>query len=65
MVILQATWCFLEDRILNWSPIATKCYLIGSTFLTKEVHNAIFQLDKEKAPGPDGFSLAMSKSVGM
>ena len=49
----------MEDRRIGLiSHYNKECYLVGSTFLEKKVHNVIFQLDKEKALGPNGFSIA-------
>ena len=45
---------------LDWSPISTQSaeWLVRS-FLEEEVCCVVFQLNKEKALGPDGFTIAL------
>ncbi|RVW20591.1 hypothetical protein CK203_115257 [Vitis vinifera] len=38
---------------------------LDSPFSEEEIFNAIFQLDRDKAPGPDGFTIAVFQIVGM
>ena len=45
---------------LDWSPISGEsASRLESLFTEEEISKAIFQLDKDKAPGPDGFTIAM------
>ena len=45
---------------IDWSPILEKsASRLDSPFSEEEIFNAIFQLDGGKAPGPDGFTIAM------
>lgn len=49
----------------NWKSMEfTQCNLssLGDPFMEKEVTDAIAQLPKDKAPGPDGFSVAFFKA---
>ena len=51
---------------LDHSPIATNNVIwLDSPVLEEEVHNVVFQLDKEKALGLMVFPLHCSKSVRM
>ena len=50
---------------LDWSPILGESVLrLDSPFIEEEISKAIFQLDRDKAPGPDGFTIAVFQ-VGM
>ncbi|RVW63722.1 hypothetical protein CK203_052746 [Vitis vinifera] len=45
---------------LNWSPISEEsASRLDSPFIEEEISKAIFQLDRDKAPGPDGFTIAI------
>ncbi|RVW47466.1 putative ribonuclease H protein [Vitis vinifera] len=45
---------------IDWSPISEESVSrLDSPFSEVEIYNAIFQLDKDKAPGPDGFTIAV------
>ena len=45
---------------LQWSPISRESAAwLDQPFSEEEVRLVVFQLNKEKAPGPDGFSMAL------
>ncbi|RVW43795.1 hypothetical protein CK203_074062 [Vitis vinifera] len=45
---------------LDWSPISEESALrLESSFTEEEISKAIFQLDRDKAPGPNGFTIAV------
>ncbi|RVX06781.1 hypothetical protein CK203_014972 [Vitis vinifera] len=45
---------------IDWSPISEEsASRLDSPFSEEEIFNAIFQLDRDKAPGPDGFTIAV------
>ena len=45
---------------LDWSPISAQSVeLLDRPFLEEEVRYAIFQLNRDKAPGSDGFTMAL------
>ena len=45
---------------LNWSPISGESApRLESPFTEKEISKATFQLDMDKAPGPDGFTITV------
>ncbi|RVW93866.1 Transposon TX1 uncharacterized 149 kDa protein [Vitis vinifera] len=45
---------------LDWSPISEESALrLESPFTEEEISKAIFQLDRDKALGPDGFTIAI------
>ncbi|RVX08445.1 putative ribonuclease H protein [Vitis vinifera] len=45
---------------IDWSPISEEsASRLDSPFAEVEIFNVIFQLDRDKAPGPDGFTIAM------
>ena len=49
-----------EVEGLDWSPISgDSASRLDSPFTEEEIPKAIFQLDKDKAPGPDGFTIAV------
>ena len=55
-------WRILEVRRvrLDWSPISAESVArLERAFTEEEIHQAIFQLDKVKALGPNGFTIAM------
>ncbi|RVW55793.1 LINE-1 retrotransposable element ORF2 protein [Vitis vinifera] len=45
---------------IDWAPISEESAIwLDRPFSEEEVRMAVFQLNKEKAPGPDGFTLAV------
>ena len=43
---------------IDWSPISGEsASRLDSPFSEEEIFTAIFQLDRDKAPGPDGFTI--------
>ncbi|RVW25228.1 Transposon TX1 uncharacterized 149 kDa protein [Vitis vinifera] len=45
---------------IDWSPISEEsASRLYSLFSEKEIFNVIFQLDRDKAPEPDGFTIAV------
>ncbi|RVX13214.1 hypothetical protein CK203_017852 [Vitis vinifera] len=45
---------------LDWSPISSEsASRLESPFTEEEISKAIFQMDRDKAPGPDGFTIAV------
>ena len=43
----------------DWSPISGEsAFRLESPFIEEEIFKAIFQMDRDKAPGPDGFTIA-------
>ncbi|RVW81340.1 putative mitochondrial protein [Vitis vinifera] len=49
-----------QERGLDWSPIfGESASRLESPFTEEEISKAIFQLDRDKAPGPNGFTIAM------
>ncbi|RVW64329.1 Transposon TX1 uncharacterized 149 kDa protein [Vitis vinifera] len=45
---------------LDWSPISEEsASRLDSFFTEEEISKAIFQLDRDKVPGPDGFTIAV------
>ncbi|RVW76018.1 hypothetical protein CK203_055322 [Vitis vinifera] len=45
---------------IDWSPISEEsASRLDSPFAEAEIFNAIFQLDRDKASGPDGFTIAV------
>ncbi|RVW12452.1 LINE-1 retrotransposable element ORF2 protein [Vitis vinifera] len=45
---------------IDWSPISEEsAFRLDFPFAEAEIFNAIFQLDRDKAPGPDGFTIAV------
>ncbi|RVX19456.1 LINE-1 retrotransposable element ORF2 protein [Vitis vinifera] len=45
---------------LDWSPISREsASRLESPFTEEEIYKAIFQMDRDKAPGPDGFTIAV------
>ncbi|RVW26859.1 Transposon TX1 uncharacterized 149 kDa protein [Vitis vinifera] len=51
---------FLRVEGIDWSPISEEsASRLDSPFSEEEIFNAIFQLDRDKASGPDGFTIAV------
>ncbi|RVW77580.1 hypothetical protein CK203_050257 [Vitis vinifera] len=45
---------------LDWSPVSKEiASRLDSSFIEEEISKAIFQLDKDKASGPNGFTIAV------
>ena len=45
---------------LDWSSISGEsASRLDSPFTKEEIFKALFQLDRDKAPGPDGFTIAV------
>ena len=45
---------------LDWSPISEESAIsLVAPFIEEEISKAIFQMDRDKAPGPDGFTIAV------
>ena len=45
---------------LDWSPISEESAIrLDSPFIEEEISKAIFQLDRDKAPRPDDFTIAV------
>ncbi|RVW96070.1 Transposon TX1 uncharacterized 149 kDa protein [Vitis vinifera] len=45
---------------LDWSPISGEsAFRLESPFTEEEIFKVIFQMDRDKAPGPDGFTIAV------
>ncbi|RVW90228.1 hypothetical protein CK203_036785 [Vitis vinifera] len=45
---------------LDWSPISTESVeRLDQPFLEEEIHNVVFQLNKEKVPRSDGYTIAL------
>ena len=45
---------------LNLSPISIEsASRLERSFIEEEIHQTIFQLDKDKAPSPDGLTIVM------
>ena len=50
----------LKVEGLDWSPISKEsASRLDSSFIEEEISKAIFQLDRDKVPGSDGFTIAM------
>ena len=51
---------FLRVEGIDWSPISEEsASRLDSPFSEEEIFNAIFQLDRDKASGPDDFTIAV------
>ncbi|RVW54428.1 Transposon TX1 uncharacterized 149 kDa protein [Vitis vinifera] len=45
---------------LDWSPISEESAIsLVAPFTEEEISKALFQMDRDKAPGPDGFTIAV------
>lgn len=46
---------------IDWSPILSwGFYLVGETFYEEEIRVAVFDMEGDKAPGPDSFTMAFN-----
>ena len=51
---------FLRVEGIDWSPISEEsASRLDSPFSEEEIFNAIFQLDRDKASGSDGFTITV------
>ncbi|RVW50857.1 Transposon TX1 uncharacterized 149 kDa protein [Vitis vinifera] len=58
--LLESSWESWRVEGIDWSPISEEsASRLDSPFAEAEIFNAIFQLDRDKAPGPDGFTIAV------
>ena len=47
-------------EVIDWSPISEEsASKLDSPFSEERIFNVIFQLDRDKASGPDGFTIAV------
>ncbi|RVW35131.1 hypothetical protein CK203_085890 [Vitis vinifera] len=60
IALLESSWKVLESRRHKLVPnLGESASRLDSPFSEEEIFNAIFQLDRDKAPGPDGFTIAV------
>ncbi|RVW49587.1 Transposon TX1 uncharacterized 149 kDa protein [Vitis vinifera] len=58
--LCESFWRIVESGSLDWSPISGEsASRLESPFTEEEIYKAIFQMDRDKAPGPDGFTIAV------
>ncbi|RVW98412.1 hypothetical protein CK203_026853 [Vitis vinifera] len=61
----ESFWRILESGRLRLVPISGEsAFRLESPFTEEEIFKAIFQMDRDKAPGPDGFTIAVFQDVG-
>ena len=59
-MILQAFGLFAEDKRIGLFPILVESgEWLDHSFSEEEIHNVMFQLNKEKALEPDGLTIAL------